>query len=297
MRSQSQDPRAAAEAVARAALEALDARDWSHAAELVHPEALDAIRRQTISRLRDELRIREEPRQWPRNPNMPEPVAAWFEEEGLKQLAAYDPLREYRVTSIEELEALSPREFFVRHLEAGDPRTKVRVQMEAQGKEPPADAMLDAAFRMRHSVVGSLVEADGTVLVVVRRGLVEMPDLSRGRELAVLTVHRNGDAWKIRPTPEQVDLLNSFVGSIYIDPIADPESNEFARRVVAWPDSTAPEGRAYVVGYSPEKRTVRGLMVELTRPDGEPIRIEIPTSAFGDLLWLLRYWAYTQDPE
>jgi len=52
-----------------------------------------------------------------------------------------------------------------------------------------------------------------------------------------------------------------------------------------------------VVGYSPEKHTVRGLVVELTRAEGEPIRIEVPPSAFGDLLELLQTWAFIQDPE
>jgi len=65
MNAQTLDPRAAAEAVAREALAALDARDWSRVADLMHPEALDAIRSQTLSSLRRELRIREEPPRWP----------------------------------------------------------------------------------------------------------------------------------------------------------------------------------------------------------------------------------------
>ncbi|HEX6940073.1 MAG TPA: hypothetical protein VF158_11730 [Longimicrobiales bacterium] len=42
---------------------------------------------------------------------------------------------------------------------------------------------------------------------------------------------------------------------------------------------------------------MRGLVVEFVRPDGEPVRIEIPASAFRDLLELLQVWAYMQDPE
>ncbi|HEY8368645.1 MAG TPA: hypothetical protein VIM86_04945 [Thermodesulfobacteriota bacterium] len=78
--------------------------------------------------------------------------------------------------------------------------------------------------------------------------------------------------------------------------VAREALDDLARRIVAWPDSTAPEGRAYVVGYSPEKRTVRGLVVELARPEGEPVRVEIPASAFGDQLELLQTWVYDRDP-
>lgn len=233
-----------------------------------------------------------------RDPNMPEAVAAWFEEQGLKQLAAFDPLRPYGVASIDELEALSPREFFVRHLEAEDPRVEVRVQMEAQGKEPPAavTAQLDAAFRPSHCVVGSVAENDSTVLVLVRRGvgpaLEAMPGW--GRELTVLTVRRDGEEWRIWPTNGQLDPFAGFSFGIAIDESA---YDDLAQRVVAWPDERAPEGRAYVVGYSPEERTVRGLVVELTRSGGEPLRIEIPASAFTDLLELLQTCAYIRDPE
>jgi hypothetical protein len=33
--------------------------------------------------------------------------------------------------------------------------------------------------------------------------------------------------------------------------VAREALDDLARRIVAWPDSTAPDGRAYVVGYSP----------------------------------------------
>ncbi|HEY8379162.1 MAG TPA: hypothetical protein VIK91_21865 [Nannocystis sp.] len=100
-----------------------------------------------------------------------EAVAAWFEEQGRKPLAQYDPLRPYGVASVEELEALSRREFLVRHLKAQDPRTKVRVQMAAIGKEPPAAvaAQLAEGFRTRHTIVGTLAENETTVLVLARR--------------------------------------------------------------------------------------------------------------------------------
>jgi len=42
---------------------------------------------------------------------------------------------------------------------------------------------------------------------------------------------------------------------------------------------------------------VRGLVIELTRPEGEPLRIEIPAWVFQELIELLQTWAYIREPE
>ncbi|HEY8379163.1 MAG TPA: hypothetical protein VIK91_21870 [Nannocystis sp.] len=113
----------------------------------------------------------------------------------------------------------------------------------------------------------------------------------------MVTVRRDDDEWRIWPAHGPSDPFAEFSTSVSVAWTDESAFDDLAKRVVAWPDSTAPEGRAYVVGYSPETRTVRGLVVEMARPDGEPLRIEIPASAFGELIETLMPWASVQDPE
>lgn len=283
---------AGAEAVARAAIAALAEARWADVADLVHPVALERIRTSALGAARTEERHRDT--EFVIRRDMPEAVAEWFDEQARKYREEYgSPLEaRYGVASIEELEALSPRDFFSRWLESNDPIVQLRANVPEVEQAALDHPGIRAHFRVEREVIGSVVEGDSVAHVMYRPRSGPLGPVGSPLDEApgVLTLRRVADRWALWPTDQPTSLFGPspfiMLSSSTVDPAA------VAERVVVWPDEDAPVGRAYVVGYTGEDEPPRGLEVEVMGADGEPIRVEIPVSAFAELLEVLGHWAH-----
>ncbi|MFL5541930.1 MAG: hypothetical protein ACJ8J0_23280 [Longimicrobiaceae bacterium] len=161
MRAPDEDPIA----VARAAFEALDARDWRALLEYVDPAALPAVKEQAISFV-EHVSVRkpatpEEIQQ--RQPGLPRPVAEWFAEEEWRAMAAEEPagLRSMSVGSIDELRSLPDDEVFVRWLSATDvAERKRRMSAQPSGATSADGPAVSERPPVRKEVFGVVVEGD-----------------------------------------------------------------------------------------------------------------------------------------
>jgi hypothetical protein len=136
------------------------------------------------------------------------------------------------------------------------------------------------------------VEDDSTVQVVYRTRSKLDPEGDEGRA-AVVTARRTPAGWRIVPGASDPTLFAESAWGIYN--VADVEEREEALRrlaetVVAWPVDGGGEGRASITGFTGGEEPPRGLVVEISRPDGTITRVEIPFASFGALAELLYGW-------
>lgn len=275
------DARAAADVV-RDAFAALDEQRWGDVAPLMHPEALQRFRAAQVAMARANQRHFTEPAAGPSAPGMPEEVARWFREQALRHAERTPPplRREFGVATLAELEALPADEMFTRWLRARDPREGVRQAAEAAGKRVPEDPAAWAPLRERREVVGAVEEGDSTVHVVYRTGLGAPPADSGPGQLGVATVRRSPQGWRLWSAGRDHGFLgDDFVFSWTLDEEEAKRLAEASAAVVAWP-----AGRAFVAGYPGGVRPPRALVVEVQGPDGAPTRVEVPASAFEEMM-------------
>jgi hypothetical protein len=293
-------PGAAAEAVVRSAFEAMDAKRWMDAAALVDPDALSRFRDWRIEHVREMERMRSTPPEQRYGPDTPPEVVAWFEEKRAKAEEAERrsgfmlPGEFARVESLEELEALSPKELFARYLEARDPREQFEQARKAAGRELPGAVVkqADAAVQAQRTVIGSTVENDSTVYVVYRTRLGNRPWEEPDR-IAVTTVRRTPQGWRMRTGAHDEGLFsNSFGFAVSFPAEEDVRAHleELAKTVVEWSPEGGGTGRLSLSGYTGGTQPPKALAVEVTRPDGTRQRIEIPSAVFPDLALILMAW-------
>jgi hypothetical protein len=160
--------------VVQAAVAALEAERCGDVLPLVRPEALRTLRdthlrwmiesERRASRTPEELQAEQ--------PWLPREVAAYYAEQkhvtqGLPVMRA-----EWGVSSLTELEALSPAEFFIRYLSASSPAAKLRAAL-AVSPRPPKDPALareaiEAAHRRHWVVLGEVPEGTRKAHVLYR---------------------------------------------------------------------------------------------------------------------------------
>jgi hypothetical protein len=169
--------------VVQAAAAALEAERWLDVLPLVRPEAVQALR-DTRVRWMEELEMR--PARTPEQvlaeqPWLPREVAAYYAEQDQQYVAAGAQVTwaEWGVSSVGELKALSPDEFFVRYLSAASPAAKLRAALTASHK-PPKDlagvlASAAALNKRRWVILGEI--AEGT-----RRAHVLFRELAAGKQ-------------------------------------------------------------------------------------------------------------------
>lgn len=200
----------AAEAVARGLFLALQETRWDDATALVHPDVLRSVREETLEGARwhtEQADSDSTSTVHPKDPDMPEAVAEWFEAQAREYEAQYESHLEqvYGVRSVEALDTLSPHDLFAKVLAASDPVAMMRLFTPEEDWPLLEDPSVAASFRPSRHVLGSIMEGDSVAYVVysVRHGL-RAPD---DRGLAVLPIARTEDGWRARLDPS--DLLRA----------------------------------------------------------------------------------------
>jgi hypothetical protein len=285
---------AGAEAVVRTAFAEIEAMRWGAVAALVHPVALEKFRAWQVERARDLERYDNEVS---RAPEMPPEVVAWFEAQRKKQEAyweEYGPRLSHSfagVETLEQLESLSAKELFARHLQAHDPREQALRQARLMGEELPITGLESELIVDERVVVGSVVEDDSTTQVIYRTRSKLDREGDEGRA-AVVTVRRAPEGWRILTFSSDLTLFEQTYWGLYIktEEEREQELRELADMVITWPVEGGGEGRAFITGFSDIKEPPRGLVVEVTRPDGTVVRSEIPFASFGALGQLFLGW-------
>jgi len=108
-----------------------------------------------------------------------------------------------RVRSLDELQRLSPADAAARWLESRDPAWQIRMQYQAAGCRPPADA--DDVPPVHRRLIGIVDEDDATSYAVFReeRADDQAPDWAGG-DVFVMVLRRDGSRWQVVP---RSDLL------------------------------------------------------------------------------------------
>lgn len=292
--AQEGSPTAAAEAVVRTVFEELDARRWSTAAALVHPATLERFRARQLQNARSWERYQNEPQRY--DPEMPPEVVAWFEKRRQELEEHWGTPAHYafaRVASIEELEALSAEELFVRHLQWLDPREQLDRGLAVDGSpalpEEETREMVEE-LRPQRTVVGAVLEDDSTVHVVYRTRIRGAPG-RHGGSPAVVTVRRTPEGWRLWTGSADGVLFGddpTMGFGFYIDYEERERFRELAEKGVTWPLEGGGEGRAFVSGDPGGTIPPKALVIEVVRHDGTKDRVEVPAEALPRLVELIR---------
>jgi len=170
-------------AIARAAFEALEARDWVRLRSYVDPAALAAIKDQAIA-VADTLDAHQpSPSEeiQAAQPGMPRVVAEWFAEQERRAGESQDPagLDALGVSSIEELRSLAPEEVFVRWMTA--------TQMTERLRRATGHAHVAAS---RYIVLGVVMEGD-----VIAHALYRVKGYRQG--VQVESLGKAADGWRL----------------------------------------------------------------------------------------------------
>jgi hypothetical protein len=173
--------------VVQRAFDAIEAMRWRDVAPLLHPDALRRFRATQLDHARSSERIQTSAH---RDPEMPEAVAEWFEQQRQQREAEYGSTLELQfpgIKSAAELESLSTEEMLARWLQASDPREMFRRELQKKGAAAPEVPMEELPHDTRE-IVGSVVENDSTVQVLYRtRTSLDTPSDNEAR-MAVATV-------------------------------------------------------------------------------------------------------------
>lgn len=191
-------------------LDAWDRRLWSQAAGVLDLDLFDKFRRDFIDRARQqgqnppEVSVDDLLRQ---NPGMPRDVAEYQVRMIRQQRERYaDPTSfEFaRVRSLDELADLSPREAAARWLESRDPAWQIKMQFEAAGCRPPADAGDLPPVHRR--LIGMVDDDDTTSYALFREERAEDDQTPAwvGGDVFVMVLRRQGTRWLVVP---RSDLL------------------------------------------------------------------------------------------
>ena len=166
--------------VAVAAFRAYEAQDWARIATLADEVSLASFREQQLLMARA---MAQHPSVMPTDatPHVHPAVIEFFD--SISQLQQISSLSGFaRVSSLDELEALTPRELFTRYLEghAPDPRNY------EDGRGPIA----------RRTVIGSVAESD-VLTHVVYRITTDVGRYGITEEMSVLSCTKRDDMWSV----------------------------------------------------------------------------------------------------
>ena len=161
--------------VVQAAVAAMQAERWGDVLPLVRPEAVQALRDSRLRSLvelegrvaRTAEQVRSE------QPWLPPAVAAYYAEQELTYATQGLPVTraEWGVSSLRELETLSPSEFFIRYLAASSPAAAVRAALANSRKRkdwPSIQAAVEVARLRQWVVLGEVTEGTDKAHVVYR---------------------------------------------------------------------------------------------------------------------------------
>lgn len=194
--------------VVQAAVAALEGERWRDVLPLVRPEAVRALRDTRLRwMMESETRAVRTPEQvLAEQPWLPRELATYYAEQDQKHVTAGLPVMwaEWGVSSVHELEGLSPAEFFVRFLSASSPAAKLRTALAASRK-PPKDlagalASAAAASRRRWVVLGEVAEGTRQAHVLFRElagGEQYDPEAAAG-DVRVTTLDYADGRWWLR---------------------------------------------------------------------------------------------------
>ena len=190
---------------------AWDQREWSEAAGLLDLDLFDKFRQDFVDRARrqgessPEVTVDDVLRQ---NPGMPRDVAEYqvrMIRQQRERNADPAPFEFARVRSLDDLEQLSPAEAAARWLESRDPAWQIRMQYQAAGCRPPADA--DDVSPVHRRLIGMVDESDSTSYALFREQRTGDDDQTPawvGGDVFVMVLHQDGDRWEVVP---RSDLL------------------------------------------------------------------------------------------
>lgn len=193
--------------VVRAAAAALEAERWVDLLPLVDLDHLAAFHASYLNGLRRSLergpRTAEEVRA--EQPWLPLEVAAYYAQEETTAIRRGRPqmLREWDVRDVSELEAMTPKEFFMRFLAVCSPSAKLR-QAWAVSHTPvddPATIVAQDPPRVRRVVIGGAVEADRYAHVLFREHHDDEEEEERIGErghVRFTTLDRTRAGWRLR---------------------------------------------------------------------------------------------------
>ena len=295
------------EAAAQALFTALSGGRWLDAARLVHPEALTRFREKKLMELRS---IREAKpitvADYRRHqPDIPEAVAEYMVKQANESIGKSSLRIAYEfagVNSVVELEKLSAEEVMARWFQAQDPAYKLEQAIRESGRELPPEAATQMPPRIERTILGTTPgqQGDSVAYVVHRTVWLHGEEQAPHSPLGVLVVQGTPAGWRIDPIQSSGQEPFSTSFSVGWDAVED--LRETVKHVVAWPSQTAPEGRAFLIGYGedPMKSPPKALVIEQLGKGNkkQPAqRVEIPAAAFEELADLLMRWGWmAQEP-
>lgn len=242
--------------------------------------------------------MREESREDYRDLEMPSEVAAWHaeqrwrNEEALERFGPWLSWQFAGVETLEPLEALSAEELFARPLEANDPRTQLERHLRGAGKEvPPEAGEAVAGMLPRRTVIGSAVEDDSTVHVVYRTRLEGGPDLE-SEGVAMVTVRRSPQGWRLWTGSRDRALFSESHTGIAFFTVEDERERlrELAQSVVTRTLDDGGAARAFLVGHTGGTEPAKSFVIDVARPDGTKVRVDVPSEAFARVAELILGW-------
>jgi hypothetical protein len=286
-----------AEAVVRQAFQAHAAMKWDSVAALMHPDALRRFHSAQIERHRMREQLRSRPSDERYSPDMPPEVRAWFDEQQVGQGVQYPSALAADfagVSSLSDLEALSPEAAFARWVEAHDARALLVRHTEAIGRTMPAEVPL-ADMHPTNRIVGSVVEDDSTVQVLYRVGFPTEAAVDDALgQLAIATARRSVGGWRIWTTQRDPQFFGMENWSVEFElPEERAERlRELADQSFTWPEGETPRVRASVKGYAGGARPPVAVRFEVVQPDGSVTEVELPYEVLAPLWEYLEAWMY-----
>ncbi len=213
------------EAVARAFFSALEASEWEQAASLVHPATAAKIRQSVLSHVAAwttrEIPTVELLRRF--DPEMPEEVAEYQVRRARETLTREESPLLYmlaRVRTAAEVEALSDREVLARYLEAQDPRYQFqRAREQVDRFKLPDVAPPRNPPRMRHTVLGHVLEADSLAHVVYRAAGEAEGAVLPEEHVAVLSLVQTPQGWRVRNVNVSGLAHTDVIFPVWLDPL------------------------------------------------------------------------------
>jgi hypothetical protein len=192
--------------VVQAAVAAMEAEHWGDVLAMVKPEAVQALRDSRLPSLVElEGRVARTPEQvQSEQPWLPPTVAAFYAEQehtyatqGLAVTRA-----EWGVSSLRELEKLSPSEFFIRYLAASSPAAVIRAALANSRKRkdwPSIQEAVELARLRQWVVLGEVTEGTDKAHVVYREFFgVERDADSVGSDVRLTTLDFSDGRWWLR---------------------------------------------------------------------------------------------------
>lgn len=174
-------PEGSPAAVADSFLTRLARKDFDGAAEYVDAGSLDEFRRAQIASMRSADSIQKSPRAFR---DVPPAVAEYFEAQARRADSTHGSRiwQEFGVKSVDEVEAMNPREVFARWLESQHPETQIARAMQAAGRDSLRPQLMAVIGTVQNPVVlGAVTHGDSAAYALFKNSMpsayVSPPDV------------------------------------------------------------------------------------------------------------------------